>query len=130
MTLAYTCVLIAIIMPLVWAMYCKIPHFKANDYDNNSPRPMLDKLDGPYQRANWAQQNSYESLPPFLAAVIIAHLVGVSQGTIDTLAVIYVVARFAFGVLYIKDLASLRSMSWMVGFFSVIGLFVASYMAG
>lgn len=75
MTLAYTCVLIAIIMPLVWAMYCKTPHFKANDYDNNSPRPMLDKLEGRYQRANWAQQNSYESLPPFLAAVIIAHLV-------------------------------------------------------
>ena len=100
MTLAYTCVLIAIIMPLVWAMYCKTPHFKANDYDNNSPRPMLDKLEGRYQRANWAQQNSFEILPGYVAAVIVAHWAGANQTILDGLAVTFIISRVLFAICY------------------------------
>jgi uncharacterized MAPEG superfamily protein len=127
MTLAYTCVLVAFVLPLVWAMTAKMGLFKSGGYDNNAPRLQLEKLHGAAQRANWAQANSYESLPGFIAAVIIAHLAGAAQSTIDLLALVYVASRIAYGICYIADLATLRSLCWAIGFFATIGLFVVSY---
>ena len=126
MTLAYGCVLIAIVLPYIWANIAKTPYFKAKNYDNNHPRLMLEKLEGAHQRANWAQQNAFEALPGFIGAVIIAQLAGVAQGTIDLLAVIFILARIAHGIFYIKDLATLRSTVWTIGLICVIGLIVAA----
>lgn len=125
MTIAFTCVLIAIILPYIWAWYAKSPAIKAGSYDNNNPRALLARLEGPSLRANWAQQNAFEALPGFIAAVIIAHVTGVAQHLIDSLAAIFVICRIAHGIFYIKDAATLRSTVWMVGFVAVIGLFVA-----
>lgn len=125
MTIAFTCVLIAIILPYIWAWYAKSPAIKAGNFDNSKPRELLARLEGPSQRANWAQQNAFEALPGFIAAVIIAHVTGVAQHLIDILAVIFIVCRIAHGICYIQDAATLRSTFWMVGFLAVIGLFVA-----
>lgn len=126
MTLAYGCVLIAIILPYIWASIAKTPYFKAKNYDNNNPRVMLENLDGAHQRANWAQQNAFEALPGFIGAVIIAQLAGVTQGVIDLLAVIFILARIAHGIFYIKNLATPRSTVWTIGLVCVIGLIVAA----
>ena len=126
MTIAFGCVLIAIILPYIWAGFAKTPFMKSKNYDNNNPRILLEKLDGQYQRANWAQQNAFESLPGFIAAVIIAHIAGVAQNTIDILAVIFILARIAHGICYIKDAATARSTVWSIGLLCVIGLFVAA----
>lgn len=127
MTIAYSCILIAILLPYAWAMYAKTPFFKAHNYDNNSPRPLLESLEGKYQRANWAQQNAFEALPGFIAAVIIAHLAGASQSSTDYLAILFIAARVAHGICYIQDWATLRSFSWMIGIGSVIGLFICAF---
>ncbi len=100
---------------------------KERRYDNSASRPQLAALQGAAQRAKWAEQNTYETLPAFIAAVIIAHLAGASQGTIDTLAVIHVVSRVLFGICYLKDWASARSLVWAISFLAIIGLFVAAY---
>jgi uncharacterized MAPEG superfamily protein len=71
---------------------------------------------GRAQRANWAQQNSYEAFPPFAAAVIVAHLRGSVQMTIDVLVGIFMLARIIHGVSYIKDKPRLRSPTWGIGF--------------
>ncbi len=128
MTIAFVCVLIAIVLPQIWAAIAKSQLVKSGEYNNNAPRPQLAaQLSGPQQRAKWAEQNTYETLPGFIAGVIIAHLAGADQLTIDILAIVYVVARLAYGVCYIKDMASVRSGVWVVGFLAIIGLFVAAF---
>jgi uncharacterized MAPEG superfamily protein len=128
MTLAYSCLLIAILLPYVWAGVAKRRLIKDKAYDNNNPRLQMSALEGVELRANWAQQNSFEALPGFIAAVLVAHLAGVSQGVIDTLAVVHVVSRVAYGICYIKDLATPRSLVWTLGLFATIGLFVAAFL--
>ena len=123
MAVAYSCVLIAAVMPLFLAGYAK---FSSKGYDNSSPREFLGKLQGKSQRANFAQLNSLEAFPPFAAAVIIAHLAGVVQAHITVLAVLFVVFRIIYGFCYILDKASLRSGFWFCGLFCVISLFVSA----
>ncbi len=126
MTIAYGCVLIAIILPIIWAGVAKSPLFKSKSYDNHSPRLLLANLEGRSQRANWAQQNAFEALPGFIGAVLIAIVAGVSATVVNALAVIFILARIAHGVCYIKDMATARSTVWMIAMLCVIGLIVAA----
>ena len=123
MTFAYWCVLIAAFMPLIWVGAAKTG---ASGYDNDRPREFLARLTGWPRRAAWAEQNAYEAFPPFAAGVIIAHLAGATQLTIDILAGVFIAARILHGVFYITDKGALRSLSWLAGYGCVIGLFVAS----
>lgn len=129
MTIAYWCVLISMFMPIVWTGCAKVGGVRggAGRYDNAAPRDYLGRLQGWPARANWAQQNALEAFPPFAAGVVIAHMVGnLAQGTIDLLALIFVVARILYGILYMADLATLRSLVWLVGFVATVLLFVLS----
>ncbi|MEO8445381.1 MAG: MAPEG family protein [Gammaproteobacteria bacterium] len=123
MTTAYWCVLVAALMPVIWAGVAKSG---GQRYDNARPRDFLGTLTGWRARANFAQQNSYEAFPPFAAGVIIAHLCNAPQATIDILAVTFIVARVAYGLCYIADRPTLRSLVWLVGFGSVVALFVTA----
>ena len=123
MTIAYWCVLLAALLPLIWVGIAKTG---SDDYDNHKPRVFLAGLTGWAQRANWAQVNSYEAFPPFAAGVIIAHLAGANQLVIDVLASSFLVLRVLHGILYIRDQATLRSMVWTFGFLITIGLFLAA----
>lgn len=125
MTIAYWCVLAAIVLPYIFSLIAK----SSGRYNNSSPREFLEKQEGYHKRAHWVQLNSYEAFPAFAAAVIIAHLCGVSQYTIDVLAIGFVVARVLYGVAYLANQATLRSLVWGLGFASVIALFVFSGMA-
>lgn len=128
MTIAYWCVLAAALMPIVWTACAKVGGMRtgAGRLDNNAPRDYLARLQGWPQRANWAQQNAFEAFAPFAAGVIIAHLAGTAQGTIDTLALVFIAARLAYGGLYMADLATLRTLAWTVGLGCTILLFVLS----
>lgn len=121
MTFAYWVVVFVIFLPLIWVGIAKA---SSPGYDNSRPREWLAHLHGAAQRANWAQQNSYEAFPPFAAAVIIAHVTNAPQLTVDILAGIFLVARVAHGIFYIYDKATLRSLIWLVGFGSTIALFL------
>ncbi len=123
MTIGYWCVLLAAFLPLVWVGAAKTGQA---GYDNNRPRPFLEALDGWPQRANWAQKNALEAFPPFAAAVIIAHLLGNDQSTIDGLAGAFILSRIAHGIFYITDHASLRTLCWLAGFGCMVALFVTS----
>lgn len=126
MTTAYWCVLIAIFLPYVFTGIAKIGS-GFNLKDNHNPREFLGSLTGASQRANWAQQNSFEVTPGFLAAVIIAQQVAtMSQSSIDTLAIVFVVSRLAYGLCYVLDQALLRSLVWFVGMGSIAALLICS----
>lgn len=123
MTIAYWCVVLAAFLPVIWVGVAK---FGAEDYDNERPRPSLDRLTGWAQRANWAQLNSYEAFPPFAAGVIIAHLTGTQQSTIDILAGIFLACRVAHGGVYIGNYPAIRSVVWILGFLAMVGLYIAA----
>lgn len=124
MTTAYWCVLAAIILPYIWTLTAKLTGgFKPKD--NHNPRDFYNSTTNELsKRANWAQMNTFESIPGFMAAVIIAHLAGAEQSSIDMLAMAYIVIRLVYGLLYLADKAQLRSLVWAAGQACIVGLFV------
>ncbi len=84
----------------------------------------MDKLEGRAKRANWAQLNAYEAFPPFAAGVIVAHLTGAEQSTIDLIAGLFILSRIAHGVCYILDKDRVRSLAWILGFGSTLAFFM------
>ena len=123
MNKAYLCVLVAGLLPYVCAMVTKWGFKK---FDNHNPREWLAQQTGFRARANAAQANSFESFPLFAAGVIIATLAQVDAARIDLYAFVFVAARVGFMVCYVTDKASLRSLCWLVGLLSVVGLFAAA----
>jgi uncharacterized MAPEG superfamily protein len=122
MTIAYWCVFIAILLPVTFTGLAKFTSgFRLKD--NHNPRVYLEKLSGWQQRSNWAQQNTLESIPAFMAAVIIAHQIGGNQDNIDMLAMSYIALRIVYGALYIADQALLRSTAWFLSVVCILGLF-------
>ena len=123
MTIGYWSVLVAALLPYVFTLLAKAG---GRRYNNYSPREFLEKQEGYRKRAHWTQLNSFEAFPPFAAAVIIAHLTGVAQGTIDGLAIAFIVCRVLYGVMYLANQAALRSLVWMAGLGCVVALFVSA----
>ena len=123
MNKAFLCVLIAGLLPYACAMVAK---WGFQNFDNHNPRQWLAQQKGFRARANAAQANSFESFPLFAAAVIIATLAQVEATRIDLYAMVFVAARAGFIACYVTDKASLRSLCWLVGLLSVIGIFVAA----
>ena len=123
MTVAFWCVLIAALMPLGLAITAK-----AGDrtFDNRRTRLWYAGLSGYRQRAGWAQQNSFEALPIFAAAVIIAHIAGADPARIDLLAVLFIVSRLFFAGFYLADWHIARSLAWLFGLGCCIALFIAA----
>lgn len=127
MTMAYWCVLIGAFMPLLWTATAKFGGSKKMAFGQNAaPREFLETVQGVQKRAHWAQQNSFEAFPAFAAAVIISHLAGNAQSTIDMLAMAWVGIRLAYGVCYLADWATLRSVVWGAGVACVVALFVTA----
>jgi uncharacterized MAPEG superfamily protein len=122
MTVAYWCVLLAAVFPIIMVGIAKVGH---RGYNNKRPRAWAQHLEGYRQRASWASQNSFEIFPFFASGVIIASVIGVEQATIDSLAVAFIVTRVAYAVCYLADLHLWRSIVWLAGFAICIALFFA-----
>ena len=114
LTVAYWCVFIACGLPYLAAWIAKAGSFGLRD--NMHPRDWAARQSGWRARANSAQANSFEGLPFFIGAVIIAHQLGAAQARLDILAVAYVVLRAVYLILYIRGAASLRSAVWAFAF--------------
>lgn len=127
MTLAQICLLVACLLPIGCAGLAKSRGFgkrrRDGGFDNHQPREWLARLEGWQARANAAQANSWEALPVFIAGLFVAHQHQAGQGTVDALAVAFVLARLAFIGLYVADKASLRSLLWMAGLAASVALF-------
>ncbi len=134
LTLAYWAVLIAALLPLFAGWLAKSGMFfrprREGGYDNHHPRAWLADQTGWRARANAAQTNSFEQLPFFIGAVLIAHQLGGPQRLIDLLAVSYVVLRLAFIAAYVGDRATLRSLLWGLALIANIALFFVAVRAG
>lgn len=123
MNKAFVCVLIAGLLPYVCTMAAKWGFQK---FDNHNPREWLARQTGFRARGNAAQANSFEAFPFFAAGVVVATLAQVDAARIDLYAMVFVAARVGFIVCYLADKATLRSVFWLLGLLSVVGLFAAA----
>ena len=130
-TIAYWCVLVAAILPIVCAGIAKYGMLttapQKGGYDNNNPRNWLGSQTDWRARANAAQANTFEALPFFFAAVIIAHMLQAPQTLLDILALIFIMLRIAYVIMYVSDLAKARSIIWTLALLVNIAILFSGY---
>ena len=122
MSLSLWCVLIAGIMPVLTTGIAKW----GTALDNNHPRDWANSLTGYRRRAYAAHQNAYEAFPFFAAAVLVATWTEAPQGIVNMLSLLFIVARVGYTATYMADLATLRSIFWIVGWVSTIAIFTST----
>lgn len=66
-------------------------------------------------RAQRAHRNLLESLAPFAAVVLIAHVAGISNATTILGAQLFFYARVIYLVVYVAGIPWLRTIVWTVG---------------
>src|SRR5215208_8363925 len=115
-TVAYWCVLAAALLPMACAWMAKSQGIgkprREGGFDNHDPRGWLARQTDWQARANAAQANSFEALPLFIGAVIIAHQLGAPQTRLDILAVLFVTLRLIYIAMYVAGLPTTRSAIW------------------
>lgn len=119
MTIANWSVLAAAVLPVLTVGMAKAStrgmSRREGGYDNHNPRQWEAKVEGWKQRAVAAQNNGFEALPLFAAAVLMAQQAHADQGKIDTLALAFVAIRLVYVAVYLKDWATIRSLVWACG---------------
>lgn len=110
----------ACMLPFVWTIIAKIKggfHLK----DNKNPRAFLAATTGIAARANAAQQNSFETLPMFLAATVLGIYCFAPIASLSALSWMYVMLRIGYGICYLINASALRSALW---FLSMVCIFL------
>ena len=128
MTLALFCILLATLMPIVCAGLAKgrdmgVSH-KDGGYDNRNPRDWLAAQQGFKRWAQAAQENCWEALPFFAAAVIVSHMLGVIGWLPNALTVAFIVLRVVYIAFYVTGKQRQRSLVWMAAFFVNVAIFL------
>ena len=114
-------ILIACLLPYSFTLIAKWSAGFKNK-DNENPRAFLNQATGLAARANAAQQNSFESLPLFIAAILIAEYMVIPQFIVMTFGVAYIVLRVLYGICYLSNWATLRSIIWLMSILCPITL--------
>jgi uncharacterized MAPEG superfamily protein len=116
-TFAYWVAMFAAFLPIICAGIGKSGTFKTarrdGGFDNHSPRDWWAKQDGWRARANAAQANTFEALPFFFVAVVVAHQFSVAQIVVDLLAIAWLLLRSVYVILYLADAAMPRTGVWI-----------------
>ena len=130
-TFAYWCLLVAALLPICCAWLAKSGTFgkprKDGGYDNHDPRAWMARQKDWRARANAAQANSFEALPFFMGAVIVAHQLGAAQARLDILAFVWIVLRVIYVVMYVADLPMVRSAVWTLALIVNVGILFVGY---
>jgi len=126
LTVAYWCVLVAALLPIGCAWLAKAGKLnrsrREGGFDNQNPRDWLARQTDWRARANAAQANSFEALPFFIGAVIIAHQLGAAQIRVDVLAFVFVVLRLLYVMMYVANMANARSLIWTLALLTNIAI--------
>lgn len=123
MYIALICVLLAGLMPYLWTVVAKI---SGPRYDNADVRGWQARLVGVPYRAHAAHLNSFEAFPLFGTAVLAAFLTGVDAQYVLQLSLAFVGLRLLYGVVYLLDIAALRSVVWFAAMACSVALWLAA----
>lgn len=122
MTTLIICLLIAVILPYLIKGPLSYAMQKEGGYDNQYPREQQARLKGFGARVLAAHQNSFESLNVFSVAALTAMATQTVTPTIETLAIIYIIARIVYTLFYLMNWASLRSTVWFISFLCCVSI--------
>ena len=127
MTTPLWCVLVVIIITYLLAPVAT--YFKnkqLGSIDAKEPRAQSAQLTGAGARAVAAQENSWEAVAVFTAAILVNHVRGDADPDRSAmLAQVFIAARIVQSGAYIGNIAPLRSLAFVVGFVCCIWLFFA-----
>ncbi len=130
-SVAHWCVLVASLLPVVCAGIAKYGMFgksrREGGFDNADPRAWLSRQTDWRARANAAQANSFEALPFFIGAVVLALQLGADPGRVDLLAAVFVLLRVVYIGMYVANMAALRSVVWTIALGVNIAILFAGY---
>jgi uncharacterized MAPEG superfamily protein len=124
MTVAFWCILLAVLAPYLLSVAARSQAARADYVDD--PRAYSERLAGWHRRAHLAHLNAFEAVPPFVAGIMVAEFTQVPRGLIDALALAFVAFRAIHAGCYIANMPMLRSHAWRLGFICIIGLFIVS----
>lgn len=111
LSLAHWCLIVAAVLPFVAAWIAKAGAFRPRD--NAAPREWAGRQSGWRARGLAAQTNSFEGLPLFFGAVLLAQQLGADPARVDALALAYVLLRMVYIACYLRGLGTLRSLVWL-----------------
>ncbi|MGK8251806.1 MAPEG family [Moraxella lacunata] len=120
---AIVALMVACVLPFVFAFLAKMVSGFDFKTDNQNPRAFLAQTTGLSARLNAVQANSFESLPIFIGAVLVAMYCFVPQNVVNGMAWLYVVLRLIYGVAYAMNLATFRSVVWGLSLVCCLQLF-------
>jgi len=123
MQLVLGSLLAAGLMPFLFTGIAKLTGTRFN---NRNPRTWQAGLEGMPLRAHAAHLNCFEAFPLFAAAVLYALHVGAPADRLGLLALAFVGLRLLFGLLYLANQATLRSLVWALA----LGVNVAIFFQG
>lgn len=115
MSVMFTCLLIAMILPFLPRLFVAYAQYK-DGYNNHVPRLQQARLTGLGQREVGAHLNSFEALLLFACATLIAYANQVDPAITGSLARVFVISRVLYIILYLADKPLARSTVWTVGF--------------
>ncbi|KAA5634876.1 hypothetical protein F3G63_34420, partial [Pseudomonas aeruginosa] len=92
-------ILVACMLPYAFTVIAKFTG-GFQPVDNQNPRDFLANTKGIAARANAVQQNSFESLPLFLTAILMAEYMVVPEYFILRLGWAYIILRVIYGICY------------------------------
>jgi len=121
MTVAEWCVFGSLMLCLLSIASVKWIGFRR--FDNSKPRDPAFYQDPLAARALGAHQNGIEAFPFFAVAVLLAEFRAGPQRLIDELAVLFLIVRIAYVLIYLGDRPTLRSILWSIGFAINIAIF-------
>ncbi|WP_447501327.1 MAPEG family protein [Acinetobacter oleivorans] len=118
-------ILVACLLPYTFTVIAKFTG-GFQPVDNQNPRAFFAKTTGLAARANAVQQNSFESLPLFLTAILMAEYMVVPEYFILRLGWAYIILRVIYGICYLSNWATLRSIVWFLSILCPIFLLVVT----
>jgi uncharacterized MAPEG superfamily protein len=109
--------LVLALLPIVLAWVSGyFRHRQFGSVDNKMPRLQNAQLAGVGHRAHSAQQNAWEALAIFSAAVLALLLAGIEWSAVTSLCVILLIARVLHAVFYLANQDILRSLTFLVSY--------------
>ena len=117
--ISFWCLFTAGILPIICAGISK----SKKGYDNENPRKWLAIQTGFRERANSAQQNSWESFIWFSASLTLALIFSFDNiDFVNLMSVLYIFLRVLYVFFYIFGFSNLRTVSWLCAHGCVFGI--------